>query len=311
MTPIDPADSPDVGYCAICKVALERRPLIQSGDLLHGVEGTFAVHVCPGCGAGNTRPDADDAAIARYYPSGYGPHGETAGRLADGLRRLLTRHEMRVGAPRALGQRTPGRVLDVGCGNGTLGSILINRGWKVDGIEPSKAACAEAVGRGVRARVGTLETLQVERGAYDAVIFHQSLEHIGDPRAAIREAFGALAPGGLITISVPNFDCWARRRFGSNWFHLDLPRHRIHYGPRSLHLLLGHAGYESIRLWTSTSSTGLIGSLQYRSSGGLVVREGVVRESLGFLVGLLLVPAASIEQALGGGRDFLHAIGRR
>lgn len=301
----------EVGTCAICGAALDPLPQIRGNDLLHGVEGDFAVHVCRSCGAGNTRPRVPDSELGPYYPSGYGPHGETAGALADGLRRVVTRREMRAGAPGALRERTPGRALDVGCGNGTLGSVLISQGWEVDGIEPSEGACEEARGRGVRAQQGTLETVEPEPGRYDAVVFHQSLEHIGDPVTALAKAHAALAPGGIVAISVPNFDSWARRRFGREWFHLDLPRHRVHFGERSLRLALERAGFEPVRLWTSTSSTGLVGSVQYRSSGGLAVSEGSLRESLGFGVGVALVPAARVEQALGGGRDFLHAVGRR
>jgi SAM-dependent methyltransferase len=217
---------------------------------------------------------------------------------------------MRAGAPGEL-RGFAGRALDVGCGTGVLGSLLIRHGWQVDGIEPSEVACAEARRRGVRARAGTLETVSPPSGHYDAVIFHQSLEHIADPRAAIERAREALVPGGRVAISVPNFECWARRRFGGYWFHLDLPRHRVHYGDRSLRRLLEGAGLEDVRLWTSTSSTGLIGSLQYRARGGLVLREGSARELLGMVAALALIPAARLEQALGGGRDFLHAVATR
>ena len=154
---------------------------------------------------------------------------------------------MRAGAPGALRERTPGRALDVGCGNGTLGSVLISQGWEVDGIEPSEGACEEARGRGVRAQQGTLETVEPEPGRYDAVVFHQSLEHIGDPVTALAKAHAALAPGGIVAISVPNFDSWARRRFGREWFHLDLPRHRVHFGERSLRLALERAGFEPVQ----------------------------------------------------------------
>ena len=45
-------------------------------------------------------------------------------------------------------------------------------------------------------------------------------------------AVGALRPGGLVLITVPNFAWWQRRRFGNRWYHLDLPRHRVHLTPK-------------------------------------------------------------------------------
>ena len=72
-------------------------PSIRGTDLLHGVEGEFAVHVCPACGAGNTMPRAGRAELDRFYPTGYGPHAST-GPLGGRLGRALARRELRVGA---------------------------------------------------------------------------------------------------------------------------------------------------------------------------------------------------------------------
>jgi SAM-dependent methyltransferase len=297
--------------CAICGGTLPAVPLIRGADLLHGTEGSFAVHACPACGAGNTRPAISDAALADRYPDAYRPHGGTEGRLSRRLALLLLRRELRVGAAGRLRSTGPGRLLDVGCGDGLLGAQLAALGWRVDGIDPSAAAAERASSRGVAARAGTLDTVEVDAGAYDAVLFNHSLEHTNDPVANLKLARDALRPGGETLISVPNFACWARRRFGASWFHLDLPRHRVHFAPDAMRTALERADLELQELWTSTSPTGLVGSLQYRLLGGLAVSEGDARETLGYLVATLAIPAAPAEQALGGGRDFLHAVARR
>lgn len=300
----------DAGACAVCGAALAAEPAISGADLLHGTEGEFFVHVCAACGAGNTRPLASDAELARFYPGAYGPHSSD-GPLGGRLGRELVRRELRVGAAGALGELPGGRLLDVGCGDGELGELMIRRGWRVDGIEPSADACERARVRGVEAVQGTLDTVEPEPAAYDAVVFNHSLEHISDPVAALNKASGGLRASGRIAISVPNFDCWARRRFGRDWFHLDLPRHRVHFTERALRIALGAAGLEPERTWTSTSPSGLAGSVQYRRLGGLAVSEGPAREGLGQMAGLALIPVARAEQALGTGRDFLHALARR
>jgi SAM-dependent methyltransferase len=306
-----PPDRAGAGSCAICGTPLPPDPSFGGPDRLHGVGGIFTVHVCPGCGAGNTRPEATDEELAPYYPAVYGPHAGAGSAIAARLQSLLARRDLRVGAAGALRRIEPGRLLDVGCGAGILDALLIAAGWRADGLEPSSTACEQAAARGVRASEGTLSTAAIEEGAYDAVVFNHSLEHIGDPTAALAKARGALAPGGMVAVSVPNFGCWASRRFGPDWFHLDLPRHRVHYRERSLRLGLEATGFEDVRIWTSTSPTGLIGSAQYRSTGGLVVSEGMGREIVGALAGLGMIPFAQLEQGLGGGRDFLHAVARR
>lgn len=305
------AEAPsDPALCAVCGTALPGEPAIRGADLLHGGSGEFSVLVCAECGAGNTRPEASDAELTRFYPNDYGPH-TAAGPLGGRLGRALARREMRVGAAGALGELPAGRLLDVGCGDGELGELMIGRGWRVDGIEPSAAACQRARARGVHAAEGTLADVELEPGAVDAIVFNHSLEHIGDPVAALSKARQGLRPFGLVAISVPNFGCWARRRFGRDWFHLDLPRHRVHFTEAALRTAIERAGLEPQRLWTTTSPSGLAGSLQYRRLGGLAVSEGSRRVAAGQIAGLALIPAARVQQALGGGRDFLHAVGRR
>ena len=188
---------------------------------------------------------------------------------------------------------------------------MIARGWDVRGVEPSASAVASARARGVDVVEGTLSSIELEPDALDAIIFNHSLEHIPAPVEALASVRAGLRPGGLVAISVPNFDCWARRRFGREWFHLDLPRHRVHFTQRALTVALERAGLEARRTWTTTSPSGLAGSVQYRRLGGLAVDEGAARKAVGQVAGLALLPIARTEQALGGGRDFLHAIARR
>jgi SAM-dependent methyltransferase len=300
----------EVGSCAVCSAGLPEAPAIRGADLLHGTPGEFFVHVCESCGAGNTRPMAGAAELAGYYPDTYGPHlseGPLGGRLGE----ALARREIRVGGAGALGDLPGGRLLDVGCGDGELGAVMMGRGWRVKGVEPSRAAVERARSRGIDAVEGTLETVELEPGAQDAVVFNHSLEHIPAPVDALSAARDAVSPEGIVAVSVPNFGCWARRRFGRAWFHLDLPRHRVHFTEGALRAALSRAGLAPERIWTTTSPTGLAGSLQYRRMGGLAVEGGPSRVALGQVAALGLLPVARAEQLAGAGRDFLHALARR
>jgi len=49
-------------------------------------------------------------------------------------------------------------------------------------------------------------------------------------------------------ISVPNFGGWQRRRFGDRWYHLDLPRHRVHFTAEAVGRALERAGLEPVSL---------------------------------------------------------------
>src|SRR2546429_4465682 len=100
-----------------------------------------------------------------------------------------------------------------------------------------------------------------------------SLEHVPGPMANLGRVLRLLRPGGLLAISVPNFDSWERRRFGSAWFHLDLPRHRTHFTPHSLRLALTKSGFEVQAVETSGDAGSLLATLQYRLAGPLFSRS--------------------------------------
>src|SRR4051794_5531867 len=277
-----------------------------------GVPGRFEVVVCPRCGAGVTFPDAGPEQLAAYYPSGYQAYEATSG----GVLGLISR-SIRAGQSfRALRSQplselrplSPGRALDVGCGRGDLGASLIERGWRVTGVEPSAEACEVASGRGIDTRHGDLSEAGLEPGSYDAATLRHSLEHVTDPVADLRRVAEALRPGGLVLITVPNFGGWQARRFGSSWYHLDVPRHRVHFRPGSLSRALESAGLEPISLGTSTSTVGLPASVQYRLTGRCLFPTGMKLRVATALCVLAYPLAWGLDRA--GGGDLLHAVAR-
>ena len=74
------------------------------------------------------------------------------------------------------------------------------------------------------------------------------LEHLDDPRAALERARSWLRPGGVLLVGVPNIATWQARIAGTRWFHLDAPRHRVHFTPPGLEAALTSAGFEPPRL---------------------------------------------------------------
>jgi SAM-dependent methyltransferase len=297
--------------CPICETSLGA-PWLSSPDRLHGTSGEFGVAVCAGCGAGVTVPRVGDEQLGAFYPQTYGPHDERLPALARLASRVIRAFQgwnaLRTAPLRSLRGRKPGRGLDVGCGRGDLAATLIARGWIMDGVEPSRAACEAARQRGVDARCGTLATIAIEPGAYDLVVFRHSLEHTNDPVRDLRVAAAALAPGGRVLISVPNFASRQARRFGSYWFHLDLPRHRVHFTPAALERALRAAGFEAVSLSTSSSAMGLPASVQYRRFGRCLFPDGL---PLRVAVGLCALALPAVMAYDRGDGDTLHAVASR
>lgn len=301
--------------CPICGAPLGE-PTIEAPDRLHGTGGTHRVARCPVCAAGVTLPRASDAELAAFYPDDYGPYSE----LTSPVQRLASRairavqgwSALRATPLSALAGQPSGRGLDVGCGRGDLAATLIGEGWTMSGVEPSPAACEAARARGIDARCGTLSTVLLDAGGYDAAVFHHSLEHTNEPVDDLRRVCSALVPGGLVLITVPNFGGWQARRLGASWFHLDLPRHRIHFTSAALERALTGAGFEVAAISTSSSAVGLPASLQYRVFGRCLFPGGLALRVASGLCALALPFVAALDAVADHGEgDLLHAVARR
>jgi SAM-dependent methyltransferase len=302
-----------VQACQVCEAALPELPSIVGGDRLLARPGAFDVRICRRCGTGSSGPPLSASELSGFYGEGYAAHEEGAGLLALLLRRLKRLQSSAIlrRAPfsRALDE-PPGRALDVGCGRGDLAAALLARGWRVAGVEPSERAAAIARRRGIEVLGGTLTTAALDDEGYDVVVFRHSLEHLPDPVGDLGRVREALRPGGRVVISVPNFGSWQRRRFGADWFHLDLPRHRTHFTAASLGCALRRAGLSVGEQFTTTSVLGLPGSLQYVAIHRCLAPSGLQLRLLG-AVCCAAFPITRLIDRAGGEADTLHVVARR
>jgi len=103
------------------------------------------------------------------------------------------------------------RVLDYGCGPApALGAVLRERGYQAAGWDPFFAADPAVLSE-----------------TYDTVVLHEVLEHIAEPREAIREIAGLLAPGGRIVIRTQPYP-EDPEAFAHWWYRAD-PTHLCFY----------------------------------------------------------------------------------
>lgn len=110
-----------------------------------------------------------------------------------------------------LGQVPAGaeRVLDVGCGAGTLACALAARVRHVDAVDRSPVMVARArerVPANVRVHLADALTVELPGGAYDAVLSSAVLHHLPLPEALRRMAHW-LRPGGVLAaVALPRRD---------------------------------------------------------------------------------------------------------
>lgn len=168
-------------------------------------------------------------------------------RLIAGMREVEERHWWFQGRReilvRLLGAHleSGSRLLDVGCGTGFLLEAVADR-YRIAGLDLSPQAVAYCIGRGlVGVRQGGFEDLPATlRGSFDAVSFFDVIEHLADDVGALALAREALAPGGLVFVTVPAYQ-WL-------WSPQDTCHgHHRRYTVARLAAAFGRAGLEPVR----------------------------------------------------------------
>ena len=137
------------------------------------------------------------------------------------------------------------RVLDVGCGRGYTLRWLQRWGADVSGTQLSEPAAVRArglLGKG-RVFVGELADARYPARGFDCVMLWHVLEHVPDPVSLLREIARILKPDGLVYIEVPNAGGWSARRLGRHWLAYDIPRHLVHFTPKTLERAMAAAGF--------------------------------------------------------------------
>lgn len=276
------AGGPPTETCAWCGAALDAADRRDTGRIW-----------CSRCGVASTSPWPTDSQLDEAYGDWYRPAGGRFGGFGDAvLRRTRSTLARRIDrlAP-------PGRVLDVGAGDGTLVAALRRRGRDAIGLERNAD--------GPHLMSGELADVT---GSWAAIVFWHSLEHFREPGMALADAARLLAPGGLLVVAIPNAASRQARRFGDRWLALDLPRHLVHVPADALTTKIDEVGLRVERLshlrggqvafgWAH----GFVGQLPghgdlYDAIRAPAARSGPMsagRRALTLVLGVLALPAAA------------------
>lgn len=149
----------------------------------------------------------------------------------------------------------PGKLLDVGCGNGQFLATMRELGWEVVGVEPDGQAVKMAQKRfGLNVYEGALEKISFPDNTFDAVTMSHVVEHLSDPIGILRECQRVLKKGGRLVVTVPNIESLGHRLYREAWLHLDPPRHLFLFSPSTLRGCVEQAGLKVLELRTTARS---------------------------------------------------------
>lgn len=139
-----------------------------------------------------------------------------------------------------------GKVLDVGCGNGSH-ALKLPQGYVPVGIEISKYLAGEA-NKNFAALGGhcvqqpAVEGLKsLPANSIEAVTLRSYLEHESQPMAVLTEIQRVLAPNGVVIIKVPNYGSVNRVFRGKKWCGFRFPDHVNYFTKKSLRTMLESA----------------------------------------------------------------------
>jgi 2-polyprenyl-3-methyl-5-hydroxy-6-metoxy-1,4-benzoquinol methylase len=183
-----------------------------------------------------------------------------------------------------LGEGRGRKLLDVGAADGFLAERLTAQGWAVTALERDPALAAQAHGRCKTVVVADLEAAPpLLDGPFDAIVYGDVLEHLGDPRAVLLALDRTLATGGTVIVSVPNV--------AHLWVRLSLLAGRFDYADR------GILDRTHLRFFTRRTLVALLGE------AGLSVDE--------LRVTPVPLPLVVPPRWHGGWLDGLHAVSAR
>jgi SAM-dependent methyltransferase len=148
------------------------------------------------------------AHVQRHQPPGVPPLELTGERTLPDVPAENYWYRRHLAAYEWIGARVIGlRILDMACGEGYGSEVLSRSAAAVVGVDANPEAHEHARLRYARQNLtfarGLVETYG-EPGAYDAVVFLQTIEHVRDPAGVLRHFRSLLAPGGVAYISTPN-----------------------------------------------------------------------------------------------------------
>ncbi len=209
-------------YCPLCGHASYHKIFVRSDQL--------PLHECTDCRFVYLGLRPNEKALDRYYADQYFDNSATYRHYFD-YAQAVTDLEY---CPRIarmkpfIGNWQQKKVLEIGCAAGSTLELLKRQGASVRGVEISAQAVKIA-----RTHYG-LEVLhspfyagKFKGEQFDILLLFDVLEHLPNPGAVLDDIRTLLAPGGIVVLTVPNFNRFDQ--IGAKWRGVQSYWEHLHY----------------------------------------------------------------------------------
>lgn len=141
----------------------------------------------------------------------------------------------------------PGRLLDIGCGNGDFLQRAVNMGWEARGCEVDPKAVATCRSVGLDVTQGDAYNPLLKEKYFDVITMRHVIEHVTDQQKLLRRTFDLIRPGGWLWIALPNPQSIGLHTFGAAWNALHPPCHLCIPSQEAISRWLVDAGFTHVQ----------------------------------------------------------------
>ncbi|MEK7817856.1 MAG: class I SAM-dependent methyltransferase [Actinomycetota bacterium] len=291
--------------CDVCGGRRHELMFVLS-DRLHGNGGSFPLVRCRDCGLVFISPRPGLEELSQYYPQeDYALYERAAGlkdSSAEGLEELFGPRRLMIEK-----YHSRGRLLDIGCGDGSWLGYMKGSGWNVTGVDFSEAAVAAASrSQGIDAFAGEVEGAAFADGSFDVITLWGVLEHTQSPRKTIAEAGRISGDGALLAVYTQNAAAPEARWLKQDWFIYEAPRHLYSFSLANMAELLAAGGFCVSEVIYETPLFYCQMNWQYFKERRLKRRNDVIHDPT--VVDRMAVKLLSLYRRLASGRSWSSAM---
>ena len=264
--------------CSVCNAPLNS-DVIWVKEMMFGSGKAYSYYKCAQCGTLQLKNP--DGKLEEQYPDNYYSFRINYKNLLIKIKRTIINYSVlkeiegkkvlpilssthgKIGAHALKGKiNFSSKILDVGCGEGTLLKSLYWMGYhNLSGTDPYLPGNLENKKFPLRkCHFHQLNGCKL----FDVIMLHHSFEHMDNPFEVMSDIRRLLKDDGLCIIRIPVSDSYAFDYYKENWVQIDAPRHFFLHTNRSMEIITEKSGLKIESIENDSHEFQFIGSEQYK-----------------------------------------------
>ena len=202
---------------------------------VYKVDG-FSYHECCSCQSLYTKPHLRQSVLESLYSDGtYQVYQDNLVKTSINLRKGVLEERKYTQIESLLNNDLPS-LLDIGCGGASFLDVCKQKGWDVEGIDPSPSSQTLALEKyNINVQHGDFSQLKIDK-KFDVITLWGVLEHMSDPVSALKKAVSLLKKDGILAFEVPSADCFLSKYLRKYNFsptrYIESGRHNIFFSKK-------------------------------------------------------------------------------